>query len=179
MKILMTGATGFVGTELVKKFLSNGHTVHILTRNVSQSDRLFNHANVKSFSWNDFKSAPPLESFEGINGVIHLMGENIAAKRWSAGQKEVLRSSRVDSAHSLSVIINSLSTPLDFYISASAIGIYPVNGKKPIDENSPLGHSFLAGLCKDWPFKIPLPLQRTLSITIIPRADNLGTVNFK
>jgi uncharacterized protein (TIGR01777 family) len=156
MKILMTGATGFVGTELVKRFLSQGHTVHILTRDVSQSESLFNNPNVKCFSWKDYKVSPPEDSFIGVNGVIHLMGENIAAKRWSAHQKEILRSSRVDSAHSLSLIINSLPTQLDFYISASAVGIYPVNGKKPLDENSMLGHTFLAELCKDWEKSVEL-----------------------
>lgn len=150
MKILMTGATGFVGSKLLNILTANGHTVHVLTRSISKSAEHTSHPDVKFFSWNDFKHPPPAESIEGVSGIIHLMGENIAAKRWSDHQKEVLRSSRVDSTHSLAQLIKTLPRPLDFFVSASAVGIYPVNQKKVFDENSPHGKGFLATLCHDW-----------------------------
>lgn len=150
MKILITGATGFIGKKLVERFLVGGHEVNILTRDKEKTQSLFKSSAVKAFTWNDFTHPPEKQCFEGISGVIHLMGENIAAKRWSHKQKKILASSRVDSTHSLGKAIQALSTPLDFFISAGAIGIYPVNTSFVLDEASPVGHTFLANLCKDW-----------------------------
>jgi uncharacterized protein (TIGR01777 family) len=151
MKILITGATGFVGKKLTKKLLGMGHEIHILTIYKQKAKKIFPEAAVSAFEWKNNLELPPLESITGINGVIHLMGENIAAKRWSEEQKRVLKESRVDSTKNLiSLIEQNLNTPLDFFISASAIGIYPVNSTKVLTEESNLGHSYLAELCKMW-----------------------------
>ncbi len=151
MKILITGATGFVGTRLSEKLLNEGHELHILSRNTSHLPPVFNHPNVKAFSWQDSSTPPPIESISGINGVINLMGENIAAKRWSVEQKKKLHSSRVESTIQLTSVINqNRSAPLDFFISASAVGIYPVNTNETLTEDSKVANNFLATLCKDW-----------------------------
>lgn len=151
MKILITGATGFVGSALTKKLLDQGHEIHILTRNRQNLASLFQNPRVSAFEWPDTSTLPPLECIDGINGVINLMGENIAAKRWSKEQKSKLHTSRVESTINLTSLINqNLKTPLDFFISASAVGIYPVNLNDCLNEDSKLGHNFLATLCKDW-----------------------------
>jgi uncharacterized protein (TIGR01777 family) len=151
MKILITGATGFVGKKLTLKLLGMGHEVHILTRDKQKAKRLFPQAAATAFEWKNNLELPPLDALSGINGVINLMGENIAAKRWSDDQKRILKESRVDSTQNLIKLIEqNLSNPLDFFISASAVGIYPVNSSKVLTEESNLGHNYLAELCKMW-----------------------------
>lgn len=151
MKILITGATGFVGSALVKRLISEGHEIHILTRNKDIVPAMFKSSNVKCFEWRDTSTLPPVESIQGINGVINLMGENISAKRWSADQKRKLHDSRVESTTNLTTLLDqNLRAPLEFFISASAVGIYPVNTNELLNENSKTGNNFLAQLCKDW-----------------------------
>lgn len=151
MKILITGATGFVGTALTKKLLAQGHELNILTRHIDKLPELFKNSKIAAFEWRDTSTAPPLESISGIDGVINLMGENIAAKRWSADQKKKLHTSRVESTINLTSLLNqNLKSPLEFFISSSAVGIYPVNLQENLTEDSKTGHNFLAKLCKEW-----------------------------
>ena len=151
MKILITGATGFVGKSLTAKLLEMGHEINILTRDKQKAKSIFTNGNVKAFEWKNILELPPIESLDGIQGVINLMGENIASKRWSDHQKIILKESRVNSTKNLITLIEkNLSAPLDFFISASAIGIYPVNSAKVFTEESSLGHNYLAELCKQW-----------------------------
>jgi uncharacterized protein (TIGR01777 family) len=151
LKILITGATGFVGSALTAKLLSEGHELNILTRDTTKIPELFKNSKVTAFEWKDTSSMPPLDSIKGINGVINLMGENISAKRWSDHQKKVLRDSRVQSTINLTTLLDqNLSSPLDFFISSSAVGIYPVNCSTTFTEDSFLGKNFLADLCKEW-----------------------------
>lgn len=150
MKVLITGATGFVGNALVKKFLREGHEVNILTRNPDRSNRVFANINIQAFEWSDPSNFPPREAFIGINGIINLMGENLAAKRWTFKQKELITSSRVDSTINMIDVINDLHLELDFFVNASAVGIYPVNVDQTLDESSALGNGFLSEVCKEW-----------------------------
>lgn len=151
MKILITGATGFVGKKLTTKLISSGHTVHILTRDRQKANQIFKHPDAITFEWKNTLELPPIEALDGINGVINLMGENIAAKKWTEEQKTILKQSRVDATINLVKAIEAnLKSPLNFFISASAIGIYPVNSNKTFDEDSPLGNNYLAELCKQW-----------------------------
>lgn len=151
MRILITGATGFVGTALCKKLLDQGHELHILTRSTGDGSPMMHPNRITRFIWSDTTTLPPIESIEGIDGVINLIGENIAAKRWSDDQKEKLHSSRIVSTENLTKLLDqNLKSPLKFFISASAVGIYPVNIEKVQDEDSQTGNGFLAKLCKDW-----------------------------
>ena len=151
MKILITGATGFVGTALAKKLLSEGHSLNILTRNAEKLPEVYRDSKVTAFEWRDTSAPPPIECISGINGVINLMGENISAKRWSDEQKKILHTSRVESTKNLTHLLNqNLNSPLDFFVSASAVGIYPVGLDDCLNEESKTGSNFLAKLCKDW-----------------------------
>ncbi|MFA6235828.1 MAG: TIGR01777 family oxidoreductase [Bacteriovorax sp.] len=151
MKILITGATGFVGKSLTENLLALGHDIHVLSRSVEKAKSVFPQSNVSAFEWRNNLELPPAEALNGINGVINLMGENIGAKRWSKEQKKKLKESRVDAtANLVRQINNTIPSGIDFFISAGAVGIYPVNKNKLLDENSQLGDTFLAKLCKLW-----------------------------
>lgn len=149
MKVLISGATGFVGNRIAKKFLQNGHEVNIFTRDIEKAEKVFNHKSLKAFHWDSYNN-PPVEAFEGIHGIIHLMGENIGGKYWTKKQKELLYSSRVDTSRAIHKTLVKLDKDINFFVTASAIGIYPTNTNKVLNEDSTIGNSFLPVLCKDW-----------------------------
>lgn len=152
MKILITGATGLVGKTLTNKLIDQGHSINILTRDTVKAAQSFRqHKDKISFyPWLINNSLPPEESLKDIDGIIHLMGENIGDKRWSAQQKAKLQSSRIDTTKNLVIAANQHANNLKFFISASAIGIYPANNNQELTEDSSYGTGFLADLCKDW-----------------------------
>lgn len=167
MKILITGATGFVGTALSRKLLNEGHELHVLTRNISHLPSLLINPKVKAFEWKNTQETPPEESIIGIDGVINLMGENIAGKKWSEEQKEILRTSRVESTKNLTALLNEkLHSPLKFFISSSAVGIYPTNKNEILDEEAKIGNNFLANLCLEWE-NAALTIMKTSRTVII------------
>jgi len=167
MKILITGATGFVGKELTDKLLANGHEIIVLTRNKQKAESLFSGKKISAYTWTNNLEMPPAEALQGIQGVINLMGENIGAHRWSNDQKIKLKQSRVDSTKNLvKQIEQTLNSPLEFFIQASAVGIYPTNNHKVLNEDSHAGFGYLADLCKEWEEAINA-LTKTKRKTII------------
>ena len=151
MKILLTGATGFVGTQLCKKLVMEGHDLVIFTRNKKRTEENFPFP-AEIFEWEDHSQEPPGECFEGVNGIIHLMGESIAEGRWTEEKKKRLWFSRVDATRSLvaGVKNNRDKHNISFAVSTSAIGYYPFSEKETYKEDSQKGDSFLADLCEAW-----------------------------
>jgi uncharacterized protein (TIGR01777 family) len=90
------------------------------------------------------------QHLEGIDAVVHLAGENIAAGRWTTQKKRTIRESRVQGTTLLSDTLASLSRSPSVFISASAIGFYGNRGDDLLTEKSPPGNDFLAKVCIDW-----------------------------
>lgn len=145
MKVLITGATGLVGQKVVQKFLNEGHSVHILTRNTKKPIS----KNIKSFQWSNFNELPPKEAFNNVDCVINLMGENIGGKLWTKRQKEILYESRVLTTRKIVEQIRNTSEKIAL-INTSAIGVYPANTSETLTESSLMGTGFLSLLCHDW-----------------------------
>jgi uncharacterized protein (TIGR01777 family) len=135
MRILLTGITGFIGRKLGERLVKEGHELVALVRD-PQARLPFP---VELRGWD----SPPLE---GIEAVIHLAGESIAARRWSKRQKERIISSRVETAKKLGRIVKK--PPL--LISASGIGYYGDRGEEVLHEASAMGRGFLAEVCQEW-----------------------------
>ena len=149
MTIVIAGGSGFLGTALTRALVTDGHDVAILTRQTSpgappQSGTTF-------VRWTPDGSAGPWATVvNGATAVINLAGESIAAKRWSAAQKQKLRDSRLLATQSLTAAIRQAARPPVAFISGSAVGYYGDRGDETLTEASGPGTDFLAGLARDW-----------------------------
>ena len=148
MKVVITGATGFVGQVIVKQLLEAGDEVVVLTRNVAKA-AISLGSECKYFQWDDTNSLPPIEAFNGVDGVINLMGESIS-KRWDEEQKKKIYNSRINGTRRLVEVLEQLTKKPKVFVSSSAIGIYGNHGPEELNENSALADDFLAKVCKDW-----------------------------
>jgi uncharacterized protein len=134
MKVLVTGVSGFIGSRLSNRLETAGHRVLPVSRRPGSG-----------YDWSDASLAWGVRD---ADAVIHLAGENLFGKRWSASQKELLRSSRTETTKKLSSLV-AARKPVCF-ISASAVGYYGPNSEDHLHEGSPQGNDFLAGICADW-----------------------------
>ena len=149
MRVLVTGATGFVGKVLVKQLLKANHEVVVLTRNIAKAAITLG-SQCRYYQWdNTTNDLPPKEAFAGVDGVINLMGETIS-KRWDEAHKKRIYHSRIDSTRRMVEAMASLEVKPKAFVSTSAIGIYGDRGTEDVTENSTLGNDFLAKVCKDW-----------------------------
>jgi uncharacterized protein (TIGR01777 family) len=138
MTILITGASGFLGTALTALLKSKGHEVRRMGR--SSGD----------VKWNPEAGSIEAAKMEGFDAVVHLAGENIAGKRWSEEQKRKIRDSRVKGTRLLAETLAGLQRPPKVLVSASAIGFYGNRGDEALTEDSKPGTDFLSNVCKEW-----------------------------
>ena len=143
MKILVVGATGFVGKTLLPLLAEKGHKIIVLTRDTKTAQVRLPVA-CKIIEW----EKGFLHNEEGIEVVINLCGENVASGFWTKKRKQNIYDSRVVSTRTLIEFFRKNTNPIKTWISASAIGIYE-NSIVP-NESSPSGQGFLAKVCKDW-----------------------------
>jgi uncharacterized protein (TIGR01777 family) len=146
MKILITGATGLIGRALCRVLLSEGHRLVVLSRNPAGATRL---AAAGVFAWQPEQAEPPVEAFDGVEAVIHLAGENVAA-RWTAERKRRIRDSRVSGTRNLVAGMRRATKPPRILLSASAVGFYGDRGAEVLTEASPRGTGFLSEVCEEW-----------------------------
>jgi uncharacterized protein len=142
MNILVTGASGLIGSALVSFLTAGGHGVTRLVRSQPKPGE-------KAVRWDPMAGSIDASAFERIEAVVHLAGENIA-QRWTAAKKAMIRDSRVKGTQVLCAALAGLATPPKVLVSASAIGYYGDRGAEILTEESPPGTGFLADVCRDW-----------------------------
>ncbi|HEU5320892.1 MAG TPA: TIGR01777 family oxidoreductase [Methylomirabilota bacterium] len=153
MKILVSGASGFVGGALLPALAASGHQVVRLARagaarpGAAQPGAARSEAAV---TWAPAAGRIDPAAIEGYDAVVHLAGEPIADKRWTPDQKRRIRDSRVDGTRLLSEALTQLSRPPRVLACASAIGYYGSRGDALLNEDSPSGNDFLAEACREW-----------------------------
>ena len=140
MRILITGASGLIGSALLAALRRDAHEVIALVRRPS--------ANPSEVQWNP--AAVDAKPFEGADAVVHLAGENIASGRWTAERKKAIQASRVDGTRNLSESIAAASRKPKVLISASAIGYYGDRGDEVLPETAASGSGFLAEVSRGW-----------------------------
>lgn len=140
---MIAGGSGFLGQKLSRRLTAAGHQVRILTRKRAEAP--------EQIPWQPDGTAGELAPhLNGINAVVNLAGENIAGRRWSAAQKDVLRSSRILPTRTLARAIAECHTPPKTFVSASGVGYYGPHGDEPVTEVTPAGSDFFGRLCVDW-----------------------------
>ena len=148
MKVLVTGATGFIGRALCQRLREAGHGVVALSRNPAAAERRLPELD-QAFPWTPLTAEPPSEAFEGVDAVVHLAGESIHG-RWTAAKKRAILESRVLGTRNLVTGIGRLENRPAVLVSASAIGWYGDRGDDPLTEEEPAGDDFLADVCQQW-----------------------------
>src|SRR6266850_1368680 len=134
MRIVVAGGTGFLGAPLVSLLAGDGHDVVVLTRGSRGGDG----SKISQVTWTpNGQTGAWASTIDGAGAVVNLAGESIAAKRWSAAQKQRIRDSRVQATRSLATAIREAASPPPVFISGSAVGYYGPLGDQPVAEDTP------------------------------------------
>jgi uncharacterized protein (TIGR01777 family) len=141
MKIVVSGASGLIGTQLVAKLSQSGHEVIRLVRRSPKAGEI---------QWNPKSGTLDAAALEGADAVIHLSGAGIGDKRWTTGYRKEILDSRTDTTALLAKTIASLSRKPSVFLSGSAIGIYGARNDEQLTEVSTHGTGFLAEVCEQW-----------------------------
>ncbi len=139
MNILLTGASGLVGSALAEFLFAGGHSFYSLQRNKAAGNAFWNFERLRAES-----------TMPTFDAVVHLAGENIASGRWTTKKKQRILQSRTDGTAELARFCAELTVKPKVLVSASAIGFYGNRGDEVVDEQSTGGDNFVAEVCRAW-----------------------------
>jgi len=145
--ILITGGTGFVGKELVKLLLKKGYKINLLIRKEVKG---IENPNLKTFKWDVYKNEIDKDCIQNADAIIHLAGEEIAAKRWTDERKQQIIESRTKSIQMIYELLRKNKNQVEHVISASAVGYFGDRGNELLTEESLPSKDFLAETCIAW-----------------------------
>lgn len=142
MRVLISGASGLVGTEVSRQLKELGHTPIHLVRRAAQNEN--------EVSWDPSQGKLDSAIMETIDAVVNLAGATTGKIPWTKKYMEELISSRIESTKTLVAAINAATNKPKVLVSGSASGIYGDQGDRWLDEESPKGEGFLADLAFQW-----------------------------
>ncbi|RDK84758.1 TIGR01777 family oxidoreductase [Marinirhabdus gelatinilytica] len=147
MKILITGATGLIGTQLTEYCHEEGIEVNYLT---TSREKIENRPNYKGFYWNPVENEIDTNAFTDVIAIINLVGATIS-KRWTKSYKKTILESRTQTANLLFETLKSINHSVSHFISASGVSIYPNHPTKLYTENSSeVSRDFLGEVVIAW-----------------------------
>jgi uncharacterized protein (TIGR01777 family) len=147
VKVLVTGASGFIGSALCDSLLARGDTVVGLTRDPQRVRG--SNPSIAWHAWEPTLERPPAAAFEGVDGIINLLGEKIN-QRWTDEAKQRIMESRRTGTHNLIGTIAGLERKPRVLVNQSAIGFYGDRGDAIVDESSESGEGFDAEVVREW-----------------------------
>ena len=147
MKILITGGTGFVGTQLTSRLIQDGHEVTILSRSAKRSGEV--PRGISYVQGDPTQKGPWQEAIKNHDAVINLAGASIFAK-WTEEHKKAIRESRVSTTQNIVQGIPPHPEKQFTVLSTSAVGYYGFCGDEELTEASPNGEDFLARIASEW-----------------------------
>ena len=142
LRVLVAGASGFIGSELTRQLEADGHTVQKLVRRLPEA--------ANESQWNPATGQIDLEVVEAADAVISLGGTSISRIPWTPKYVRGLRSSRVRVTKTLVDAMHAVNTPPEVFLSASAVGFYGDRPGEDLDEESPRGEGILADISERW-----------------------------
>jgi len=148
-KIIITGATGSIGRNLVQQLITRGNEVIIFTRNPENAKNKIANAS-KYVKWEYENVTAWLHELHGVDVLVHLASANLSSKRWNGKFKKEAYDSRIISTRNLVEAIKQVEHKPKSFICSSAVGYYGERFDEILDEASSPGNDFLANLCKDW-----------------------------
>lgn len=148
MKVAVTGATGLVGGALSRNLIQAGHRVVALARNPEKAREKV--PQVEAVAWDATSGISPGQALEGLDAVVHMAGESLAAGRWTSRRKRTIVESRISGTRNLVEALSKCSSPPKVLVNASAIGYYGSSEDELFEETNPAGQDFLAQLCQQW-----------------------------
>ena len=156
MRLLLLGCTGFIGRELAPSLINEGHEIYIVSR--KSIDNLKLNLELSKFKFlkidlsieQNWRNKNLLNTLREIDGIINLIGEPIADKKWTFSQKQLIENSRINTTRLLMKTLKDFKINPKVIINGSAIGYYGTSLSEEFTENSVGGNDFLANLCKNW-----------------------------
>jgi uncharacterized protein (TIGR01777 family) len=142
MKILISGASGYIGTELVSQLEADGHIVQKLVRSLPRS--------ANEFHWSPGTGVLDASVVDGVDAVINLSGASTGHLPWTRDYKKEILDSRVDSTETLARVIGVVKNPPSVFLNGSAVGIYGDRPSEELTEESAKGTGFLADVVEKW-----------------------------
>lgn len=146
-KVLITGASGLIGKKLTTLLLKAGYEVNHLGRSGKTRQK-----GVNAYKWNIETGEMDAAAFDGVTGVVHLAGANLADSRWTDSRKKELIDSRVKSCELIYNHLKSGKHTVSSFISASAVGYYGDCGSEIVTEEHAPGKEFVSEICKAWEY---------------------------
>ncbi|MEU0054009.1 TIGR01777 family oxidoreductase [Streptomyces sp. NPDC006309] len=141
-RIAVAGASGLIGSALVRSLTADGHEVVRLVRRAPRG--------ADEVRWDPGRGHVDPAGLTGCDAVVNLAGAGVGDRRWTPEYKRLLRDSRVRGTAALAEAVAALPEPPRAFLNGSAIGIYGDTGDRVVDEDAPPGDGFLSGLCVEW-----------------------------
>lgn len=141
MKVLISGATGFLGSALCSRLEQTGSRVAALSRRPDGAR--------ETMFWDPAAGRLDRAPLQGLDAVVHLAGESVAG-RWTRSRRRAIRNSRVNGTALLARSLAAQERPPRVLVCASGVNVYGDGGEAVLTERCPPGEGFLAGVCREW-----------------------------
>jgi uncharacterized protein (TIGR01777 family) len=148
-KVIVTGATGFIGKALCFRLEKEGYQVVALSRRPEKGKKLFGSQTTMA-RWDGANASEWLEYADGAHAIVNLAGENIGSGRWTSQRKQAILQSRLDAGKAVVEAVELASVKPRVVVQASAVGFYGSRGNDMIVESSSPGEGFLAAVAEEW-----------------------------
>ncbi|MFF5936441.1 TIGR01777 family oxidoreductase [Streptomyces sp. NPDC012508] len=141
-RIAVTGASGLIGTALVRSLRADGHHVSRLVRRPART--------ADEIEWDPARLYVDAAGLVGVDAVVHLAGAGVGERRWTDAYKKEIRDSRVLGTRAIAEALASLADPPKVLVCGTALGYYGDTGSRAVDESAPAGEGFLPSVCVEW-----------------------------
>ncbi|QNP73107.1 TIGR01777 family protein [Streptomyces roseirectus] len=141
-RIVVAGASGLIGSALVRSLEADGYEVVRLVRRAA--------AGPLEVAWEPEAGRVDAAGLDGADAVVNLAGAGVGDRRWTAAYKRTIRDGRVNGTRALAEAVAGMDRPPRVFVNGSAIGIYGETGERVVDESAPAASGFLPELCVEW-----------------------------